>query len=329
MSLNDSNGLMVYVRDGLSPGSVDAAALHVAIGMFDGIHIGHRAVLSRAIKAARAAGELSAVFTFDPHPSRILRPDKATRLIMPLERRIRRMHEEGIDLVLVKVFDHEYAKIDASEFVPSLVEAFAGLKSLHVGENFRFGAGRSGSVATLMESAKAVGLLLEIVKREHLDEEPISSSRIRMELEEGRVQSVKGMLGRPYIAEGAVIPGKGIGRKLSFPTLNVSWNPEARPKFGVYRVALQSDKGGRSIPGIANYGLRPTVNDTTDPLLEVHLLTEEEVPVQGDCVRVALLDFVREERAFVSVEALKDQIAEDVDSAIKAFAREKSLPAAF
>ncbi len=320
---------MVHARDGLSLDSIEGAALHMAIGMFDGVHLGHLAVLRRAIKVARENSEFSAVFTFDPHPSRVLRPDKATQLIMPLERRIRRMHEEGIDFVLVKTFDAEYGSIGADQFAHSLRKALPGLKSLHVGENFRFGAGRSGTVDTLKESAEAVELVLEIVEREHLDDEPVSSSRIRKNLAEGRIHEVNAMLGRAYVAEGTVIPGKGVGRKINFPTLNLGWDPEARPKFGVYRVALLAGTDAPAIPGIANYGLRPTVDDSTDPLLEVHLLAEEGIPDQGDHVRVAFIEFVREERAFSSVEVLKEQIAGDVQSAIDAFAREKSLPAGF
>jgi riboflavin kinase/FMN adenylyltransferase len=327
MSYPDADGLVVYARKGLPPESVASAALHVALGMFDGVHLGHIAVLNRAIKAARTENEFSAVFTFDPHPSRVLRMDNATQLIMPLERRIRRMHEEGIDYVLVKNFDREYASIEAEQFVPALLRAFPGLKSLHVGENFRFGAGRSGTVDTLGVSAEAAGLLLEIVEREHLDQDPVSSSRIRRDLAEGCMDSVNLMLGRSYVAEGIVVPGKGIGRKLDFPTLNLCWSPEARPKFGVYRVILQTGMDNRGIPGIANYGLRPTVNDSTDPLLEVHLLAGDVIPGQGDLVRVAFLEFVREERTFSSVDALKGQITEDVLAAKKAFATDKSLSA--
>lgn len=329
MSHCDADSLKVFARDGLSADILNESNLHLAIGMFDGLHSGHIAVLGRAIKAARQDGGLSGVFTFDPHPSKVFRPDMATRLIMPLERRIRRMHEEGIDFVLVKSFDKHFGSMEAGDFVPFLIGELPSLKSIHVGENFRFGSGRSGSVDTLKESTVELDLSLEVVRREHHGQDPISSSRIRRELAEGNVRSVNLMLGRCYVAEGPVVPGKGLGRTMAFPTLNIHWDPEARPRFGVYLVALKTHDDSAPVPGIANYGLRPTVDDTTDPLLEVHLLEDGALPAQGELVRVAMLDFVREEQNFPSIDTLKLQIAADVDVALKAFSEEKSFPIAF
>jgi riboflavin kinase/FMN adenylyltransferase len=137
------------------------------------------------------------------------------------------------------------------------------------------------------------------------------------------------MLGRPYIVEGPVVKGKGMGRRIQFPTLNVEWNPEVRPRYGVYRVVLKTDDDDTVVPGIANYGLRPTVDASTNPLLEVHLLSSNSIPGCGDVVRVGLLDFIREERSFPSIDELKKQIEEDVQFVSGSFPGENLDPDGF
>jgi riboflavin kinase/FMN adenylyltransferase len=288
--------------------------------MFDGVHLGHQSVIRQAIQSASAeAGHLAGTLTFDPHPSKILYPERATSLIMPLRQRIEHMLATGIDSVFVQPFTKPYSLQKAEDFIPFLVETFPALKSIHVGENFRFGAGRSGDITTLEETARPYGIELHALEREVLHGVAISSSRIRAALMEGAITEVNAMLGEPYVVEGRVKPGKGVGRRIQFPTLNLHWDPEVLPRVGVYLVLLRSRGSDVVRHGVANFGFRPTLEDAEDPLMEVHLLETEGVPEAGDMVRVALIDYIRPEKAFPSLDDLKEQIALDVESAKKQF----------
>jgi riboflavin kinase/FMN adenylyltransferase len=290
--------------------------LHLAVGMFDGVHIGHQLVIRQAIEAARSAKDhFAGVLTFDPHPSRILYPERATALLMPLSRRIHRMLEIGADHVFVQAFSKSYARREAISFVPSLKSDFPGLESLHVGENFRFGAGRSGDVDTLQKSAAEAGVKVHSHGRKDFMGEPVSSSRIRKSLAAGQMEAVNTMLGSAYSIEGKVIPGRGLGRGIGFPTLNIPWNPEAAPRFGVYRVSLRAGFSGQWFPGIANFGVRPTVSESNEPILEVHLLEKGSVSAADmRQVEVKMLEFIRPEQTFPSIEALRKQIKADVET---------------
>ncbi len=312
-ALSPGGEITCFPRSGRSPDNAENKPLHLAVGMFDGVHLGHQAVIRQAIMAAgKDEGHCSGVLTFDPHPSQVLYPKMATRLLLPLRKRIRDIHEVGVDFVFVQEFSREYAQQDAKSFVPALLKNFPDLKSIHVGENFRFGAGRSGNVDTLRISSAENGVELHALQRKVMDGMAISSSRIRAALMEGSLHEVNAMLGKPYTISGSVVSGKGIGHKLGFPTLNIPWAPEISPRYGVYMVKLRQRDSRQSISGIANYGLRPTVEDSTEPLFEVHLLEVGPVPGPADEVEVQLLQFIRPEKAFDSLDDLKSQIEKDV-----------------
>lgn len=302
--------------------------LHLAIGMFDGVHVGHQMVMRAAVDASRSdPGSLSGVLTFDPHPSRILRPKQATALLMPFGQRIERMLEVGIKRVFVQAFTLEYAAREAADFADSLQRLFPGLKSLHVGENFRFGAKRSGNVDTLRDTAEAAGIMAGVLVRENYKGRPISSSAIREFLGRGEMKVVNGMLGSPYRIDGTVVPGKKIGRGLGFPTVNIPWCPESPPRYGVYRVTAEWNASGGSLIGIANYGLRPTIEKDSAPLLEVHFLEGSGFPEEGCPVTVHLHEFIRPETKFSSKEALREQIRLDVEAARQSALQDTSDPA--
>jgi riboflavin kinase/FMN adenylyltransferase len=237
---------------------------------------------------------------------------------MPLEQRIHKIQAAGAGFVFVQAFTRAYAQQKAADFVPGLARVFPYLRSIHVGANFRFGAGRSGDINILGTTAAAAGIGLHVLPRENLDGMAISSSRIRLALMEGSLHEVNAMLGHPYLIEGRVQPGKGLGRQLDYPTLNLAWMPEVLPRFGVYRVMVQGPQMDRPAPGVANYGVRPTVDKATEPLLEVHVLQADRIPSQGDRIKVALLDFIRPEMTFPSVRDLHQQIARDVAAAREA-----------
>lgn len=288
--------------------------LHLAIGMFDGVHLGHQAVIRQAVWASESdRGSIAGVLTFDPHPSRILRPASATPLLVPLDQRIRKMLSIGIERVFVQPFTLGYASREAGDFVHALKTYFPRLRSIHVGENFRFGSGRKGDVNTLSESGFETGIDVGILDRETHSGEPISSSAIRTAISEGNISLANSMLGYPYTIEGTIIAGKKIGRGLGYPTVNIPWHPEALPRFGVYAVKIRNSSG-EFLRGIANYGLRPTVDEAESPLLEVHVLEGEAIPTTGDTIQVSLLDFIRPEKKFSSQEALQKQIGSDIEA---------------
>jgi riboflavin kinase/FMN adenylyltransferase len=291
--------------------------LHLAIGIFDGVHLGHKSVIESAVFGARRSGGVSGVLTFHPHPSRLFRPEQPTRLIMPIKTKIARLHAVGVDCVIRKQFDRTFAAIPADRFLAELKKALPTLRSISVGENFRFGQKRAGHVATLIDSGKALGINVFSADRIKHNGEPISSTRIRRELEAGAIESVNDLLGYNYTATGPIVGGARLGRTIGFPTLNLAWAPECRPRFGVYFVRFRGEKDAAWHSGIANYGIKPTVAEAGGPpLLEVHALAGTDLD-RGDAMEVRWLRFIRPEQKFADLEALKAQIARDCETARK------------
>lgn len=295
---------------GLEHAALRPTPLHLAIGMFDGVHLGHRAVIEAAVQSARRCGGTAAVLTFSPHPSVIFRPTQPTRLIMDLANKARVLHRLGVDAMVVQPFTPEFAQLAAEEFIPWLKQRAPQLAAIYVGENFRFGRGRKGDIGLLVAEGRTHGLTVFSAPRVNFDGEPISSTRIRVLLEAGDVAGANALFGYSYFAEGPVVPGKRLGRTIGFPTLNVAWAPDLRPRFGVYVVRVAGAKSVTALPGVANYGLRPTVEQAAEPLLEAHVLGE--CPFEtGDLVTVKWLRFLRPEQKFSGVEELRAQIAKD------------------
>jgi riboflavin kinase / FMN adenylyltransferase len=294
--------------------------LHLAIGMFDGVHLGHHAVIEAAVHSARRSGGLAAVLTFWPHPSRLFRPEDPVRLIMTPDLKNRQLARLGVDVVISQPFTADYAGIEAEAFLPRLKAALPGLVTVYVGENWRFGRGRRGDIAMLVSEARKHGINVVSAQRINQNGEPISSTRIRTYLAEGRMEEANALLGYTYFAEGVVAPGKQLGRRLGFPTLNIEWQPDLRPRFGVYAVLVSGAKSAKPFPAVANYGLRPTVENVTAPRLEVHVLGDCPFDA-GDALTVEWLNFIRPESKFANVEELRAQIAADIDSARQWFAR--------
>lgn len=284
--------------------------LHLAVGMFDGLHLGHRAVIEEAIRSARASGGLTGVLTFWPHPSAIFRRSQPTRLIHDTPTKVKLLFEMGVDVVITQPFTPEFAAITAEGFVLELKLRLPYLVALYVGENWRFGRARAGDVALLAKEGANLGLKVFSAPRVNLAGEPISSTRIRELLETGEIAVANALLGYNYFAEGRVIPGKRLGRTLGFPTLNLEWNPELRPRLGVYAVLVSGASSPQPIPGVANYGLRPTVESAEEPRLETNVFGT--CPFwEGDTIKVEWLRFVRPEMKFENVEELRAQVARD------------------
>jgi riboflavin kinase/FMN adenylyltransferase len=290
--------------------------LHLAIGMFDGVHLGHQAVVEAAIHSAKQSGGVAAVLTFHPHPSRLFRPEAPTLLLMPPEQKTRFLHELGVDLVITQPFTRAFARITAEAFLGKVKRYLPALAAIYVGENFRFGRGRAGDVETLVRSGRKAGVAVVSVARLRRNGRAISSTWIRELLAMGEIAEASRLLGYTYFCEGLVQAGRRLGRKLGFPTLNLAWAPEARPAYGVYAVRLYTEESSRGRPGVANYGLRPTVARTAGgPLLETHLLGTKQAPGPGQKIRVEWREFLRAEQKFASLEALRTQIAKDKKAA--------------
>lgn len=287
--------------------------------MFDGVHLGHQSVIESAVHSARRCEGLAGVLTFWPHPAKVLRPGTPVPLIHDRETKRRALGRLGVDFIVEQEFTAAYAATDAAAFVPWLKKCLPHLAAVYVGENWRFGKGRTGDVAFLVAEGKRAGLEVFSAPRLNHNGAPVSSSRIRELLARGAVDEANALLGYSYFAEGKVQPGRKLGRELGFPTLNIAWEPELRPAYGVYAVSVV-DAAGKTSLGVANYGLRPTVENTSRPLLEVHLLGDASYG-PGDALTVHWLNFLRGERKFPNVGALRTQIAQDRQAALQFFAQ--------
>lgn len=299
--------------------SVEAARLpsqplHLAIGMFDGVHLGHRAVIEAAVQSARLNGGIAGVLTFDPHPSAVLRPDQPTPLIMEASTKARHFLRLGVQAVMIHPFTPEFARLESEAFPVWLKERLPRLSAVYVGQTWRFGAGRRGDIALLLEAGRKLGFSVFSAPPVHFDGEPISSTRIRTLLSVGDVARSGALLGYPYYAEGPVVSGRRLGRQIGVPTLNLAWSPGLRPRHGVYVTRVTGEKSGGPHPAISNYGLRPTVEQTQEPRLETHLLGPCPF-TQGDVITVEWLRFLRPEMKFGGLDELRAQIARDIDEA--------------
>lgn len=305
-------------------GCCEGRPLHLAIGMFDGVHLGHRAVIEAAVRSARRCGGVAAVLTFSPHPSRLFRPADPVRLLIDDSLKTRLLLELGLDAVIAQPFDTAFAAIEAEDLLPHLKTRLRGLAAVYVGENWRFGRGRRGDIQLLVSEARRHGIHVVSAPRINQDGEPISSTRIRGCLVAGQIEDANALLGYTYFTEGVVKPGKRLGRTLGFPTLNVPCDPDLRPRLGVYAVRLGPLGAAARLSAVANYGLRPTVEQTQLPRLEVHVLGEIGDLDAGAEVRIEWLAFLREEKTFADLTALRTAIAADAEAARLFFARFQS-----
>lgn len=289
-----------------------------AIGNFDGVHLGHRAVIG---EAARIAGDLHAplaVLTFEPHPRAFFQPDAAPFRLTTSEGRAARLEALGVDLLFELPFDDGFAHVTAEAFVDEVLHAALGLRHVVVGYDFNFGHRRRGTPDMLVERAGHRGFGATKVAAVHESDGAVySSSRIRQCLAEGDPRGAASLLGEPWEVAGTVEEGDRRGRTIGFPTANLRLGPLMCPRLGVYavRAALEEGAGpggeraGGWMAGVANLGVRPTVNDR-GVLLEVHLF-DRAVELYGRRLRVRLVDFIRPERKFGGLDELKAQIAAD------------------
>lgn len=287
----------------------------IAIGNFDGVHAGHRHIMRRVVEIARANGYTPTVFTFDPHPARVLAPDRAPKLLMTIDQRLRSLAAEGIEAVLLLPFSTEFAGLTPEEFADQVLAQTLHARVVLVGEDFRFGYKQAGTIDTLRDLGERFGFRLEAVPTIAKRGERISSTAIRKLIERGDVARACRLLGAPFALEGEVVPGHGIGRTQTVPTLNLATRNEVLPKTGVYVTRTLDLDAERRWPSITNVGRRPTFGGE-DLTIETFLL-EPLGDEQPRRIEVSFLRFVRDERKFESAEALKARILQDVGVATK------------
>jgi riboflavin kinase/FMN adenylyltransferase len=297
----------------------DARALTgvaLALGNFDGVHLGHRALFKEAAEHGRPGA-----LTFEPHPGKVLQPDLAPRLITPLPRKLQLLEAAGLDVVVVLPFTLAFARTPARDFEAMLFDR-ARVKAAVVGRDYTYGAQRTGTVTTLAEAATARAAVLAVVDPVTVGGVVASSSRIREYILEGRVGAARALLGRPFDLDGVVVKGDGRGRSIGWPTANVDTHGELLPASGVYAVRVRTPDGWHG--GAANIGTKPTFGGSA-VTVEVHLLGWSG-DLYGREVRVEFLERLRAERRFASVSELTAQIQRDVEEARVVLARTPALP---
>lgn len=288
-----------------------------AIGNFDGVHLGHREILSAVAAEARAVGARAAAITFEPHPERFLRPEQAPRLLTPLAERLRLLTGTGIDAVVVLPFDASLAQLPAREFARAILKEALGVRGLHEGQNFRFGRGAEAGVAELIVLGAEMGFAVHVHEAVRVRGLEVSSSAIRSLVAGGDVRRARWMLGRPFAVLSTRARGRGIGTRLLVPTVNMAPYQGLLPAFGVYVTRLKLN--GRRFQAVTNVGNRPTFGEASFAV-ESHILDFEAVEMDDATpVELEFLLRLRGEREWPSPEALKAQILKDVARAQRYF----------
>ena len=283
----------------------------VAIGNFDGVHRGHRAVIGAALKRAKALGRKVAALTFSPHPRIFLRPQDTLFNLSSERDKLRLLAASGLDGAIVMNFDAQLAATSAADFIERILVGRFGIGGAAIGFDFHFGHKRTGSPAYLAEQGARLGFAVDIVPPLEDEGRPVSSGAVRTALSQGKVVEATELLGAPWFASGEVIHGAKRGRELGFPTANLKLDPSCGLKHGIYAVRVAI--AGKRHDGVANFGVRPMF-DGGAPLLEVFLF-DFDGDLYGQAIDVAFIGWIRHEQKFESVEALKRQIAADAAQA--------------
>ena len=289
----------------------------VSVGNFDGVHRAHQTVLRDIAQRAKQQGAKSVAVTFDPHPSRILRPDAGLKLLTPTPEKLRWIRPTGVEAVLVLPFGRDLSLLTPHEFAEQILKRKLEACEVHEGYNFRFGHKAAGDVKTLAEFGRKMGFAVKIFDQMTLRGESVSSSQIRKLLNEGKVSRSRHLLGRPFAILSTAGRGRGYGSKYTVPTINLSRYDELVPQDGVY--ITRTRVGEECFDSVTNIGNRPTFGAESFAI-ETHLLNFHPIELSPQTeVEISFLERVREEIKFPSVEALREQIARDVKRARRYF----------
>ncbi len=290
----------------------------LALGNFDGLHRGHMKIIDRVRRRAGERGGTPAAMTFEPHPPRVLRPDKAPPLLMTRDQKIEALSRSGMQGVAVVGFTADLSRWDPEAFVRTVLVEWLHVAEVWVGANFLFGHERAGTFTVLRSLGARYGFRAEKIDPVRYKDFVVSSTRIRRLLTEGRVDEAGALLGHHYFIDGTVVRGAGRGRELGFPTANVSTANELVPPAGVYATTITID--GIVHPSVTNIGMRPTFGDVDRPVVETHIFDVARDLYDAN-VRVSFVQRLRDERPFADVDALRTQIDADCRSARRLFGR--------
>jgi riboflavin kinase/FMN adenylyltransferase len=288
----------------------------LAIGNFDGMHVGHQAILKRLTEAAKAQGMMSSVLTFEPHPREFFKPQEAPVRLASMREKLELFAEHGVERAIVCQFDSAFAAMSVRNFIEDILRKSLDARLILVGEDFRFGANRMGNVQSLRDAGCCVENLPDV----EIDHVRVSSTAVRQALAAGDLTQAKRLLGRDYSISGHVVHGDKVGRQLGYPTANVQMHHDKPPLTGIYAVKLGGLEN-KDLPGVASLGFRPTVKNNGKPTLEVHLF-DFDGDLYGRHVQVKFLQKIRDEEKFPDLETLKRQIALDEQAAREYFLNE-------
>lgn len=291
----------------------------IAIGNFDGVHLGHAALVARARAAATATAGEVVVLTFEPHPAQVLVPELAPPRLATATRKLELLAAAGVDAVVVEPFTPALAALAAPAFVSELLVGALGARTVVVGEDFAYGRGRTGTATSLVADGGRLGAAVELVTPVTVDDEVVSSTRIRGYLRGGDLERAHRLLGRRHDVDGVVVRGAGRGKGLGIPTANVAPDGDLVMAPGIYAVTLRLLAGGPAWPAVASLGTNPTFVDRGPLSLEVHVLDLDR-DLYDARVRVELVARLRDEARYDSVDALLAQIADDIARARAIFA---------
>ena len=308
----------MVIRRGIPARAGQPIAL--TIGNFDGVHLGHQAMLKRLREAACAQACPAAALTFEPHPREFFAPDQAPVRLTSMREKFELLRSFGVERIHVCRFNFEFARISPEDFVARVLQRGLAVRWLLVGDDFRFGARRAGDFALLKALAPAHGFEVCAMQSVSVDGQRVSSTAVREALGGGALDTAERLLGRPYSISGRVVQGDQLGRRIGFPTANVQMKHNRPPLFGIFAVEV-SGIGETPRRGVASLGVRPTVKARGQPTLEVHLF-DFDADIYRRHVRVAFLHKLREEEKYADIETLTRQIALDVDNAKEFFHRQ-------
>lgn len=301
----------------------------LVIGNFDGVHLGHQAMLSRLKETSKRLNLASCVMTFEPHPREFFAPDQAPTRLSSLREKLELLAEYGVDQVQICRFNYDFAKIGAKEFVAHILQQGLAAQWVLVGDDFRFGARRAGDLAMLRSLSSSYGFEVEEMSTYNVDGIRVSSTAVRKALSSDDLGLARRLLGRPYSISGKVVNGDKLGRRIGFPTANMQLRHNRPPLSGIFAVEVRGalDTSPQQVTrGVASLGVRPTVHEDGKPVLEVHLFDFNQ-EIYGQHLRMDFLHKLRDEEKYSDLDTLIRQIRLDVENAKKYFQTSQSVTA--
>jgi len=310
---------MIVLRDPLRETDLPRGCI-ATIGNFDGMHVGHQAIIRGVVDHARSQGQPSAVITFHPHPLSIVAPDRVPKQILTIAQKEELIAELGIDALLVVPFTHDFSRWPADRFVKEFLVDALDVKEVRIGRDFCFGAGRTGNLEMLREAGARYGFRVEGAEDVRVNGIRVSSSLVRDAIRKGAMRTVAMALGRTYFIDGRVATGRRLGRKIGFPTVNVDPQNELYPGSGVYVTTSRFESFDRCFESVTNIGVRPTLYENYAVTIESHIF-DFDSNVYGDTVRLYFHELLRREQQFRSALELTNQIRMDIERSRRYFLR--------